>query len=61
MLAGVYLATPCVRMKTRLLECLYMTYYFVKDLPGRKGNRTTISSVLSPEYKDSTGLDIDSL
>ena len=35
-----------------------MAYYFVKDLPGRKGNHTTISSVLSSEYKDSTGLTI---
>ena len=31
-----------------------IAYYFVKDMPGRKGNRTTISSVLSSEYRDLT-------
>jgi hypothetical protein len=35
-----------------------MAYYFNKDHPGRKGNRTTIASVLSNEYKAATGLSI---
>ena len=35
-----------------------MAYYFVKDMPGRKGNRITISTVLSSEYNNTTGLPI---
>ena len=38
-----------------------MAYYFVKDMPGRKGNRTTISSVLSSEYRDLTGQTISNM
>ena len=32
-----------------------MAYYFAKNMPGRKGKRTTISSVLLSEYRDLTG------
>ena len=38
-----------------------MACYFAKDIPGRKGNRTTISSVLSSEYRDLTGLTISNI
>ena len=38
-----------------------MAYYFVKDMPGRKGNRTTISSVLLSEYRDLTGQTISNM
>ena len=38
-----------------------MAYYFVGDMPGRKGNRTTISSVLSSEYMDLTGQKISNM
>jgi len=38
-----------------------MAYYFCKDLPGRKGNRVTIASVLSNEYKASFGTPINTL
>lgn len=36
-----------------------MAYYFVKDHPGRKGNRVTIASALSKEYKAVFGEAID--
>ena len=32
-----------------------MAYYYVKDMPGRKGNRTTVPSALSSEYKGCFG------
>ena len=32
-----------------------MAYYFVKDQPGRQGNRVTIASALSNEYKAVVG------
>ena len=32
-----------------------MAFYFVKDTPGRQGNRVTIASALSNEYKCVTG------
>lgn len=32
-----------------------MAFYFVKDTPGRQGNRVTIASALSNEYKSVTG------
>ena len=38
-----------------------MAYYSNKDHPGRQGNRTTIASVLSNEYKAATGLSIKSI
>jgi hypothetical protein len=38
-----------------------MAYYFNEDHPGRKGNRTTIASVLSNDYMAATGLSIKSL
>ena len=38
-----------------------MAYYFNKDHPGRQGNRTTIASVLSNEYKAATGLSIKNI
>ena len=37
-----------------------MAYFFYTDLPGRQGKRTTITSVLSDEYKASTGNSIKS-
>ena len=37
-----------------------MAYYFVGDMPGRQGNRTTIASTLSNEYKAVTGKSISS-
>ena len=38
-----------------------MAYYFCADLPGRKGNRVTIASALSNEYKASFGMPINTL
>jgi len=37
-----------------------MAYYFVKDQPGRQGNRVTIASALSNEYKAVVGKSISS-
>ena len=37
-----------------------MAYYFDKDQPGRKGNRVTIATSLSTEYKEAMGLAISS-
>ena len=37
-----------------------MAYYFVGDMPGRQGNRTTIASTLSNEYRAVTGKSISS-
>ena len=37
-----------------------MAYYFVGDMSGRQGNRTTIASTLSNEYKAVTGKSISS-
>lgn len=37
-----------------------MAYYYAGDKPGRQGNRTTLATVLSKEYKYVTGVDIDS-
>ena len=36
-----------------------MAYYFVDDHAGRKGNRTTIATVLSKEYHEVTGCTIN--
>ena len=38
-----------------------MTFYFVKDSPGRQGNRVTIASALSNDYKNVTGKPISSM
>ena len=38
-----------------------MAYCFCGDLPGRKGNRVTIASALSNEYKASFGTPINTL
>ena len=38
-----------------------MAYYFCGDLPGRKGNRVTIASALSNEYKAYFGTPINTL
>ena len=37
-----------------------MAYYFASDSCGRKGNRKTIASVISAEYKDAMGTEIKS-
>ena len=47
-----------LRMEEDTPARLAMQYYFVKDLPGRKGNRITIASVLSDEYEAATGVSI---
>ena len=38
-----------------------MAYYFVEDHKGRSGNRVTIATAISDEYKHVTGVDIKSI
>ena len=38
-----------------------MAFYYSKDHSGRKGNRTTIATAISKEYKEATGSYIDSI
>ena len=48
-----------LRMKEDTPARKAMAYYFQKDMPGRKGNRVTIASILSAEYKTSFGIPIN--
>ena len=50
-----------LRLNVNTPARMSMEYYFVKDMPGRKGNRTTISRVLSSEYRDLTGQTISNM
>ena len=38
-----------------------MAYYFKKDQPGRKGNRVTIATAISSDFKLATGVELNSM
>ena len=47
-----------LRMHKETPARMAMSYYFIKDQPGRKGNRITIATALSNEYKAMSGKSI---
>ena len=49
-----------LRMKPDTPARMAMAYYFEKDGPGRSGNRVTIATALSSEYKAAMGTAISS-
>ena len=47
-----------LRMDEVTLARKAMAYYYTSDSSGRKGNRKTIASVISAEFKDTMGTEI---